>query len=107
MRSAEDFDAFYTGSVLRITGQMYPIIGSRAATEDCVQEAYAQTWQWWARVSRKADQEALIRTVALRVSMYGWYRRRPSAHDEPGREADQPAVIRALRQARWRRPPPR
>lgn len=105
MRSADEFDAFYTGSVRRITAQMYPIIGSRAATEDCVQEAYARAWQRWGTVSRRADREALIRTVTLRVSMYGWYRRRPAVGagpglggDWPGLDAEQSAVVRAMRQ---------
>jgi len=105
LRNADEFDAFYTGSVLRITAQMYPIIGSRAATEDCVQEAYARAWQRWGTVSRKADREALIRTVALRVAMYGPHRRRPAVRGEPAvdgyapdLDADQPAVITALRQ---------
>ena len=105
MRSADEFDAFYATSVRRITAQVYPIIGSRAATEDCVQEAYARAWQRWGTVSRRADQEALIRTVTLRVSMYGWYRRRPSVRggpglggDSPGPDAEQPAVIRAMGQ---------
>ncbi len=98
MPNADDFDVFYTGSVLRVTGQMYPILGSRAAAEYCVREAYAGAWHRWGTVSRKADREALIRTVAFRVSVCRWYRRHPAARDDPGAQASQPAVIWALRQ---------
>ncbi len=101
MRNADVFDAFYDASVVRITAQMYPIIGSRVATEECVREAYARAWERWGPVSRRADLEALIRIVALRVSMYGWYRWHSVAGGRsrpPETEAPQPPVVQQLRQ---------
>jgi len=42
MRDPGTFDAFYSGSVRRVTGQLYAMTGSRTEAEDCVQEAYAR-----------------------------------------------------------------
>ena len=66
MRDPATFDAFYSGSVQRLTGQLYAMTGSRAEAEDCVQEAYARAWQRWDKVSGYCDPEAWVRTVAYR-----------------------------------------
>ncbi len=62
MRDPATFDAFYSGSVRRVTGQLYAMTGSRAEAEDCVQEAYARAWQRWDKVSGYCDPEAWVRT---------------------------------------------
>ena len=72
MRDPAAFDAFYSGSVQRVTGQLYAMTGSRAEAEDCVQEAYARAWQRWDKVSGYGDPEAWVRTVAYRVSVSAW-----------------------------------
>lgn len=72
MRDPGTFDAFYSGSVRRVTGQLYAMTGSRAEAEDCVQEAYARAWQRWDKVSGYGDPEAWVRTVAYRVSVSTW-----------------------------------
>ncbi|MFR9798803.1 SigE family RNA polymerase sigma factor [Streptomyces sp. MS06] len=106
MREADDFDAFYAGSVRRLTGQMYAMTGSRTEAEDLVQEAFARAWQNWGKVSRYDDPEAWVRTVAHRLRVSVWrkavnrlaaHRRRGPDDDVPGVGVDYVAVVAALR----------
>jgi RNA polymerase sigma-70 factor (ECF subfamily) len=106
MRDAGNFDAFYSGSVRRVIGQLYAMTGSRAEAEDCVQEAYARAWQRWDAVSGYGDPEAWVRTVAYRISVSTWRKaanmrvahRRHGAPDDPlGTSPDYVAIIAALR----------
>jgi len=106
MRDPSDFDAFYAGSVRRLTSQMYAMTGSRTEAEDLVQEAYARAWQSWEKVSAYSDPEAWVRTVACRIRVSVWRKtvnrmaahRRHGVEDEvPGTSADYVAVVAALR----------
>ena len=106
MRDPATFDAFYSGSVRRVTGQLYAMTGSRAEAEDCVQEAYARAWQRWDTVSGYGDPEAWVRTVAYRVSVSAWrkaanmraaHRRHGVAADTRGLSPDYVAIIATLR----------
>ena len=106
MRDPATFDAFYSGSVQRLTGQLYAMTGSRAEAEDCVQEAYARAWQRWDKVSGYCDPEAWVRTVAYRVSVSAWrkaanmraaHRRHGVPADTRGLSPDYVAIIAALR----------
>jgi DNA-directed RNA polymerase specialized sigma24 family protein len=56
--SAESFDAFYAGSVRRVTALLDAMTGGRAEAEDCGQEAYARAWQRWGSLSGYDDPEA-------------------------------------------------
>jgi len=106
MRDPGTFDAFYSGSVRRVTGQLYAMTGSRAEAEDCVQEAYARAWQRWDKVSGYCDPEAWVRTVAYRVSISTWrkaanmraaHRRHGAPGDSRGLSPDYVAIVAALR----------
>jgi len=106
MRDPATFDAFYSGSVRRVTGQVYAMTGSRAEAEDCVAEAYARAWQRWDKVSGYGDPEAWVRTVAYRVSVSAWrktanmrvaHRRQWAPDDTRGLSPDYVAIIAALR----------
>jgi len=106
MRDPGNFDAFYSGSVRRVIGQLYALTGSRAEAEDCVQEAYARAWQRWDKVSDYGDPEAWVRTVAYRISISTWRKaanmraahRRHGVPDElRGMSPDYVAIIAALR----------
>jgi RNA polymerase sigma-70 factor, ECF subfamily len=106
MRDPQTFDAFYAGSVRRITGQLYAMTGNRSEAEDVVQEAYARAWQRWDRVAGYADPEGWVRTVAYRISVSSWRKtmNRAVAHRRHGAVADLPevspdyvAIIAALR----------
>jgi RNA polymerase sigma-70 factor (ECF subfamily) len=102
MRDPENFDAFYSGSVRRVIGQLYALTGSRAEAEDCVQEAYARAWQRWDKVSDYGDPEAWVRTVAYRISISTWrkaanmraaHRRHGVPDDLRGMSPDYVAII--------------
>jgi len=106
MRDPRGFDAFYSGSVRRLVGQLHAMTGSRAEAEDCVQEAYARAWQRWDKVSGYGDPEAWVRTVAYRVSVSSWrkaanmraaHRRHGVPEDNRGLSPDYVAIISALR----------
>ena len=106
MRDPGSFDAFYTGSVRRLVGQLHAMTGSRAEAEDCVQEAYARAWQRWDKVSGYGDPEAWVRTVAYRVSVSAWrksanmraaHRRHGVPDDSRGLSPDYVAIVAALR----------
>jgi RNA polymerase sigma-70 factor, ECF subfamily len=106
MRDPGSFDAFYTGSVRRLVGQLHAMTGSRAEAEDCVQEAYARAWQRWDKVSGYGDPEAWVRTVAYRVSISAWrkaasmraaHRRHGVPDDSRGLSPDYVAIVTALR----------
>lgn len=106
MRDPRSFDAFYTGSVRRLVGQLHAMTGSRSEAEDCVQEAYARAWQRWDKVSGYGDPEAWVRTVAYRVSISSWrkaanmraaYRRHGAPDDNRGLNPDYVAIVTALR----------
>lgn len=106
MRDPVAFDAFYSGSVQRLTGQLYAITGSRAEAEDCIQEAYARAWQRWDKVADYGDPEAWVRTVAYRISVSAWrkaanmraaHRRQWTPAAARGLNPDYVAIIAALR----------
>ncbi|WP_405865850.1 MULTISPECIES: SigE family RNA polymerase sigma factor [unclassified Streptomyces] len=106
MRDPSDFDMFYTGSVRRLTSQMYAMTGSRAEAEDLVHEAFARAWQRWDKVSGYADPEAWVRTVACRIRVSTWrkavnrltaHRRHGAPHEVPGADPDYVAIVAALR----------
>ena len=75
MRDPDSFDAFYAGSVRRVTSQLYALIGDRAEAEDAVQEAFARAWQRWGKISGYADPEGWVRTVSYRISVSSWRKR--------------------------------
>jgi RNA polymerase sigma-70 factor (ECF subfamily) len=106
VRDPDDFDAFYTGSVRRLTSQMYAMTGSRSEAEDLVQEAFARAWQNWRKVSCYDDPEAWVRTVAHRLRVSVWrkavnrlaaHRRRGQDEDVPALGVDYVAIVSALR----------
>lgn len=106
MRDPRSFDAFYSGSVRRLVGQLHAMTGSRSEAEDCVQEAYARAWQRWDKVSGYGDPEAWVRTVAYRVSVSAWrkaanmraaHHRHGAPDDNRGLSPDYVAIVAALR----------
>ena len=107
MRSVDDFDQFYAGTVRRVTSYLYAVAGSRAEAEDAAQEAFARAWQRWDKVSGYGDPEAWVRTVGYRISVSAWrkattraaaHRRHGAPRDEPGPSSDYLAIVDALKQ---------
>ncbi|WP_344656529.1 SigE family RNA polymerase sigma factor [Catenulispora subtropica] len=106
MRDTSDFDAFYAGSVRRVTGHVYAMTGDRADAEDLAQEAFARAWQHWDKVSGYADPEAWVRTVAFRARVSAWrktvnrlraHRRHGPPDAKPEASVDNVAIVAALR----------
>jgi RNA polymerase sigma-70 factor (ECF subfamily) len=107
VRDSGEFDDFYAGSVLRVSGYVYALSGDRGETEELVQEAYTQAWQHWDKVSGHGDPEAWVRTVAYRIRVSQWRRvtagfrahqRHGAAPDVPELSVDYVAIITALRE---------
>jgi RNA polymerase sigma-70 factor (ECF subfamily) len=86
-----EFDDFYSSSFVRITGQLYAMIGDRDEAQDCVQEAFVRAWAHRGRLIRAEHPEAWVRTTAYRLAVSRWRRRRLA-----GRPADR-AVSPAAR----------
>jgi RNA polymerase sigma-70 factor, ECF subfamily len=106
VRSSEEFDEFYLGSLRRVSGYVFALTGDRAETEDLVQEAYSRAWQRWDSAREYADPEAWVRTVAYRLRVSRWrrvtagvraYRRHGVPPDVPELSVDYVAIITALR----------
>jgi len=71
---AEEFDAFYSGSVLRLTGQIYAVTGDLSEAQDLVHEAFARAWDQRRRFAEVQNREAWIFTVANRLATSRWRR---------------------------------
>jgi RNA polymerase sigma-70 factor (ECF subfamily) len=106
MHDPSEFDAFYTGSVRRVTSHLYAMTGSRAEAEDLVQEAYTRARQNWAKVSGYADPEGWVPTVAFRIRVSAWrkavsrataHRRHGVPEHDAGANPDYVAIVTALR----------
>lgn len=109
MRDTSGFDAFYAGSVRRVTGYLYAMTGNQAEAEDLAQEAFARAWQHWDKVSGYADPEAWVRIVAFRAGVSAWrktvnrlraHRRHGPPDAKPEASVDNVAIVAAL----WRIP---
>jgi RNA polymerase sigma-70 factor (ECF subfamily) len=75
---ADEFDAFYTGSVARLVGVLYTMTGDFAEAQDVVQEAFVRAWDHRRQLSRAEHPEAWVRTVAWRLAVSRWRRARTS-----------------------------
>ncbi|MFI1156981.1 SigE family RNA polymerase sigma factor [Streptomyces sioyaensis] len=69
-----EFDAFYSGSVGRLTGQLYAMTGDLAESQDVVQEAFARAWERRTELDAGGAPEAWVRTVAWRLAVSRWRR---------------------------------
>jgi RNA polymerase sigma-70 factor (ECF subfamily) len=76
MADQQSFDAFYTASVQRVTGQIFLVIGDREEARDCVQEAFERAWLRWDSVGAMGAPEAWVRTVARRLAVSRWRKAR-------------------------------
>ena len=79
MAEADDFDAFYNATSRRLLHQMYAMTGNLADAQECVQEAYARSWQHWKQVQQAEDAAAWVRTVAWRIAASRWRKARNGA----------------------------
>lgn len=71
----ESFDEFYLGTRTALLGQLTAMTADPEAAKEALQDAYAQAWQRWSRVSGLGDPAAWVRTVAWRRSVSAFRRR--------------------------------
>jgi RNA polymerase sigma-70 factor, ECF subfamily len=101
-----EFDDFYTSSFVRVTGQLYALIGDRDEAQDCVQEAFVRAWARRESLARSEHPEAWVRTTAYRLAVSRWRRTRlarrpldralsPAVQTEPADES-RVALVAAL-----------
>jgi RNA polymerase sigma-70 factor, ECF subfamily len=64
----EGFEAFYTATVGRLLGQLFPVTGDLHEAEEIVQEAYARASIHWARLRDYDRPEAWVRRVAMNLA---------------------------------------
>lgn len=71
----ESFDEFYLGTRAALLGQLTAMTADQEVAKEALQDAYAQAWQRWSRVSRLDDPAAWVRAVAWRRSVSAFRRR--------------------------------
>lgn len=74
----EEFQELYAHSAARLVGQLYLMTGDLHEAQDVVQEAFVRAWGRRSRLARDAGPEAWLRTVAWRLAISRWRRRRRS-----------------------------
>ncbi|MEV6979621.1 SigE family RNA polymerase sigma factor [Kitasatospora sp. NPDC093806] len=70
----QEFDAFYTASFSRLTGQLYALTGNWSEAQDVVQEAFVRAWDRRRTFDLDSAPEAWIRTTARRLALSRWRR---------------------------------
>jgi RNA polymerase sigma-70 factor (ECF subfamily) len=68
MDGSRSFEEFYAGTVRRMLGQLFPIIGDLHEAEEVVQEAFARASVRWARLRDYDVPEAWVRRVAMNLA---------------------------------------
>jgi RNA polymerase sigma-70 factor (ECF subfamily) len=71
----ESFDEFYLGTRATLLGQLTAMTADAEVAKEVLQDAYAQAWQRWSRVSRLDDPAGWVRAVAWRRSVSTFRRR--------------------------------
>jgi RNA polymerase sigma-70 factor, ECF subfamily len=64
----EGFEEFYTATVGRLLGAMYPVTGDLHEAEEIVQEAFARASTRWSRLRDYDVPEAWVRRVAMNLA---------------------------------------
>jgi RNA polymerase sigma-70 factor, ECF subfamily len=68
MTGGGSFEEFYTGSVSRLLGQLYLVVGDLHEAEEVVQEAFARASVRWSWLRDYNAPEAWVRRVALNLA---------------------------------------
>ncbi len=68
MAGRESFDEFYTGTVGRLLGQLFPVTGDLHEAEEVVQEAFTRAAARWSRLRDYDVPEAWVRRVAMNLA---------------------------------------
>jgi RNA polymerase sigma-70 factor (ECF subfamily) len=106
MGDSDAFDAFYRGTVQRLTRYAYGLTGDLPEAQDLVHEAFARGWQRWRQLSRYDDAESWLRRVVTHLATDNWrrlrVRRMASIAERPARSVEPPGedvliLVAALR----------
>jgi RNA polymerase sigma-70 factor (ECF subfamily) len=68
MAGSGSFEEFYSGTVGRLLGQLFPVTGDLHEAEEVVQEAFARASVRWARLRDYDVPEAWVRRVAMNLA---------------------------------------
>jgi RNA polymerase sigma-70 factor (ECF subfamily) len=68
MAGGGSFEEFYSGTVGRLLGQLFPVTGDLHEAEEVVQEAFARAAVRWARLRDYDVPEAWVRRVAMNLA---------------------------------------
>jgi RNA polymerase sigma-70 factor (ECF subfamily) len=68
MADTEGFEEFYTATVGRLLGQLFPVTGDLHEAEEVVQEAFARASARWNRLRDYDVPEAWVRRVAMNLA---------------------------------------
>jgi DNA-directed RNA polymerase specialized sigma24 family protein len=98
----EGFEEFYTATVGRLLGVLFPVTGDLHEAEEIVQEAYARASTRWARLRDHDAPEAWVRRVAMNLAADRG-RRLQELADAATREGVTPGPAHAIRRGRRRR----
>jgi RNA polymerase sigma-70 factor (ECF subfamily) len=105
----DDFDRLYRTCYPRLLRTIYAVVGSAAAAEDCVQDAFVRGFRAWPRFRPDGSAEGWIYQIAMNVAIS--YRRRdklrqvgevirrlgrPVAERDPSEAATQPDIVAAI-----------
>jgi RNA polymerase sigma-70 factor, ECF subfamily len=71
----DSFDEFYLGTRATLLGQLTAMTADAEVAKEALQDAYAQAWLRWSRVSQLGDPSAWVRTVAWRRAVSAFRRR--------------------------------
>src|SRR5215217_7552417 len=68
MADTEGFEEFYTATMGRLLGQLFPVTGDLHEAEEVVQEAFARASVHWPRLRDYDVPEAWVRRVAMNLA---------------------------------------
>jgi RNA polymerase sigma-70 factor (ECF subfamily) len=75
MPDTQGFEEFYTATVGRLLGQLFPVTGDLHEAEEVVQEAFARASTRWSRIRDYDMPEAWVRRVAMNLAADRFRRR--------------------------------
>ena len=105
-----DFERLYRNTYRRILGTLIPMLGDRAAAEDCAQDTFERAYKSWGSWRPDAPVEAWLHRIAINVVISDRRRYRlrqagelikrlgrPSPSPDPSALAERSDLIRELR----------
>lgn len=102
---ATDYAAFFRAEYAAVTRTAYLVLHDRDAAEDVAQDAFAQLYAHWAKISAYERPDAWVRRIAIRLAVRAASRQRflgtligrlEAPHTHSGADLDLAAAIRRL-----------